>query len=162
MQITPQDSISDLQRMAKREKVGRVRVRILGIILAMEGRTGREIGAVFGVDQRSVREWVGRYNRGGVAALQEQPGRGRKMRLKEADRERFQARVEVGAQPADGVCTLRGLDFQRILKDEFGVVYSLNGVYRLLHRLGYSSLMPRPQHEKSKPEVQEAFKKSPR
>ena len=58
MQITPQDSISDLQRMAKREKVGRVRVRILGIILAMEGRTGREIGAVFGVDQRSVREWV--------------------------------------------------------------------------------------------------------
>ena len=31
-------------------------------------------------------------------------------------------------------------------------------VYDLLHRLGYSSLMPRPQHEDANPEVQEFFK----
>ena len=29
---------------------------------------------------------------------------------------------------------------------------------RLLHRLDYSSLMPRPQHEQANPEVQEFFK----
>ena len=31
-------------------------------------------------------------------------------------------------------------------------------VYDLLHRLDYSSLMPRPQHEQANPEVQEFFK----
>jgi DDE superfamily endonuclease/Winged helix-turn helix len=31
-------------------------------------------------------------------------------------------------------------------------------VYDLLHRLGYSDLMPRPQHDKTNPEVQEFFK----
>ena len=35
---------------------------------------------------------------------------------------------------------------------------SLQAVYDLLHRLGYSSLMPRPQHEDSNPEVQAFFK----
>jgi hypothetical protein len=34
----------------------------------------------------------------------------------------------------------------------------LQAVYDLLHRLGYSSLMPRPQHEDSNPEVQAFFK----
>ena len=31
-------------------------------------------------------------------------------------------------------------------------------VYRPLHRLDYSSPMPRPQHEQANPEVQEFFK----
>ena len=35
---------------------------------------------------------------------------------------------------------------------------SLQAVYDLLHRLGYSDLMPRPQHEDANPEVQEFFK----
>ena len=35
---------------------------------------------------------------------------------------------------------------------------SLQTVYDLLARLGYSSLMPRPQHEDTNPEVQEFFK----
>jgi len=35
---------------------------------------------------------------------------------------------------------------------------SLQAVYDLLHRFGYSSLMPRPQHEDANPEVQAFFK----
>jgi hypothetical protein len=38
------------------------------------------------------------------------------------------------------------------------VVGPLQAVYDLLARLGYSSLMPRPQHEEADPEVQEFFK----
>src|SRR5262249_20602101 len=60
--------------------------------------------------------------------------------------------------PEDGTCTLRGSDARRILRDEFGVTLGRQAVYDLLHRLGYSSLMPRPQHENANPEVQEFFK----
>ena len=67
-------------------------------------------------------------------------------------------RLDAPPRPEDGVCTLRGLDVRRILEQEFGVLMSLQAVYDLLHRLGYSSLMPRPQHEDANPEVQEFFK----
>ena len=46
----------------------------------------------------------------------------------------------------------------RILRDEFGVEYSLNGIYALLHRLGFSSLAPRPRHRNTDPAAQEQFK----
>ena len=59
--------------------------------------------------------------------------------------------VEAGATPEDGVCTLRGRDVVRILNQQFGVKYSLQGAYDLLHRLGFSSLRPRPRHRKNDP-----------
>ena len=43
-------------------------------------------------------------------------------------------------------------DARRIIEGEFGVKYSLPGVYVLLHRLGLSSLVPRPRHKKNDPE----------
>ena len=42
--------------------------------------------------------------------------------------------------------------------DKFGVSLRRQAIYDLLHRLDYSSLMPRPQHEQANPEVQEFFK----
>ena len=57
-----------------------------------------------------------------------------------------------GATEADGgVCSLRGVDAVRILEAEFGVRYTLDGVYDLLHRLRLSCLVPRPRHRKNDP-----------
>lgn len=41
----------------------------------------------------------------------------------------------------------------RILEKEFGVHYTLDGVYDLLHRLKLSCLVPRPRHRKNDPQV---------
>jgi hypothetical protein len=68
-------------------------------------------------------------------------------------------RLEAGPTPADEVCSLRGIDVQRILAEEFGVLRSLAAVYHLLHRLGYSYLTPRPRHRRSNPAAQEQFKR---
>ena len=74
----------------------------------------------------------------------------------------FRERIDAGPTPADGVCTLRAKDVREILRAEFGVAYSLAGVYLLLHRLGYSCLDPRPRHRKSDPAARKEFeKKSP-
>ena len=59
-----------------------------------------------------------------------------------------------GPTPADGgVCTLRGKDAVRILQEQFGVQYTLDGAYDLLHRLGFSCLNPRPKHRKNAPQA---------
>ena len=50
---------------------------------------------------------------------------------------------------ADGVCSLRAKQAQQILAQEFGVAYTLGGIYDLLHRLGLSCLVPRPRHPKN-------------
>ena len=71
----------------------------------------------------------------------------------------FKARVDAGPRPSDGVCTLRGKDVVHILESEFGVGYTLDGAYDLLHRLGYSCLTPRPVHEKNDPALVQHFKK---
>lgn len=162
MQITEHDSLAALQRLAKTTPNARARIRFQGIVLGRQGETSAAIGKALGVDARSVREWVKRYNEGGAAALQEHPGRGRHSLLQDKDIALFRARIESGAQPKDGVCSLRGLDIQRILEEEFATTYTLNGVYRLLHRLGYSSLMPRPRHAQADKHRQEEFKKNSR
>ena len=55
---------------------------------------------------------------------------------------------------------LNGPAVKKILEQEFGVSYSLWGVYRLLHRLGFSCLCPRLQHEKADSQAQEELTKT--
>ncbi|WZP00319.1 winged helix-turn-helix domain-containing protein [Isosphaeraceae bacterium EP7] len=109
--------------------------------------------------ERQVYAWVARYNADGPDALDDRPGRGRKGPLTDDEPQRLKARLLAGPTEADGVCTLRGEDFRRILHDEFGVVRSLQDVYDLLHRLGFEPLRPRPQHPGGDAEAQAAFKK---
>lgn len=98
-----------------------------------------------------------RYNRLGPEILQEQPRSGRPPRLSGPDLFRFLQRVEAGPKPEEERATYYGLDYKRILEDEFGVILSLQGVYDLLHRHGFSSLMPRPQHKDADEELQAIF-----
>jgi len=74
--------------------------------------------------------------------------------------QKFCRRIAKGPSKQDGVSVLNGPAIKRLLEREFSVVYSLWGVYDLLHRLGYSCLCPRPQHEKADPKAQEEFKKT--
>jgi hypothetical protein len=53
---------------------------------------------------------------------------------------------------------VRGADIRRILEHGFVAHDTLSGVYKLLRRLGYNDLMPRPQHLDTAPEAQEFFK----
>ena len=86
--------------------------------------------------------------------------RGNKPALSPGQQETFKTRLLAGPTGADGgVCTLRGKDIQGILERSFGVRYSLNGVYNLLWRLGYTSLAPRPRHEEQDRKIIEDFKR---
>jgi transposase len=114
------------------------------------------------MSERQLRNWVHRYNAEGVAGLRDRPRPGQPPHLASDQVERFKQRIRAGARPEDEVCVLRGTDVQRILQKEFEAAYSLPGVYFLLHRLGFSSLVPRPRHQHADEQVQAAFKKTSR
>ena len=62
-------------------------------------------------------------------------------------RARFKDRIVAGAELVRyGVVAFRGVDAQRILKEEFEIDCSLSSSYRLRHRLKLSWLAPRPRH----------------
>ena len=150
--------LDDLQRLAKAITTKRVWLRYQAVILAAQGRSAAEVASALGCSVRAVQAWVARYNRGGPEALRERAHPGRPPRLTGPELARFRARVEAGPTPEDGTCTFYGPDLRRILEREFGVLLGLQAVYDLLHRHGFSSLMPRPQHKDADEELQAIFK----
>jgi transposase len=101
-----------------------------------------------------VQEWSYAYRDGGVEAVRPGKSSGRPTKLPRDREQAFKARMLGGATEADGgVCSLRGADAAKILEAEFGVRYTLDGVYGLLHRLKLSCLVPRPRHRKNDPQV---------
>ena len=158
MHVQSHHTLDELQHHARAIAKKRLWLRVQAVILAQQGRSAPDIAAVLGCSRRAVLGWVATYNRGGLPALVERPHTGRRPRLAGPDLVQFQERLEAGPRPEDGVCTLRGPECRRILEHEFGVVLGRQATYNLLHRLGLSSLMPRPQHEDVNEEVQEFFK----
>lgn len=153
----------DLERLTKllnRESKGKQRDRYRMALLALRGWDALRIAEALSSNRRTVQAWVYRYREGGIDALRPHPLPGRPTKLAREREAQFTARMKAGPRTGDGVCTLRGKDAVRILKNEFSASYSLEGAYNLLHRLGYSCLKPRPRHEKNNPEAMEKFRKA--
>lgn len=151
----------DLQRLHElmdRERDALRRDRYRAVHLALQGREAVDIADRLDRSRRSVQDWVYAYRDGGIDAIQPKPRPGRTPKLPREREAELKARLDAGPRPEDGVCTLRGRDVVRILEAEFGVRYSLDGVYDLLERLNYCCLAPRPRHEKNDPTAQQQFK----
>src|SRR4051794_59158 len=158
MDVAARDSMDRLQEHAKGCRNTRTWPRIQAVIPAKQGDTAPEIARVLGVSRRAVQAWVAAYNHGGPEGLLDRPHPGRAP-IPPRDREaRLLERIDAPPRPEDGVCELRGAGIRRVLEQEFDARYSQSGVYKLLHRLGYNDLMPRPQHPDSGPEAREFFK----
>jgi transposase len=156
--VAEHHSLAQLQVLADAIPQKRSWKRVQAVILAKQGWTASHVAQSLGCSLRAVKNWVAQYNRGGVEALHERPRAGRPRRLDPEHYPRLKERLDAPPTEEDGVCTLRGHDIRRILAQEFGVLMGRQAVYDLLHRLGYSNLMPRPHHEEANPEVQEFFK----
>jgi transposase len=150
-----------LEALVRSEADAKQRDRYRAVLLAMDDLEGDEIAGMLGRSPRFVDEWAGRYRRGGLAALvpRKQPGRKPKLTPEQETklRERLDAAARDGPPVEDGVCTLRGRDVCRIVEEEFGVIHTLGGIYDVLRRIGYSSLVPRPRHRKNDPAAMERF-----
>jgi transposase len=155
----PEDA-AELSRLIREARDAKQRDRLRAIELAIAGRATLEIQEMLGRSRHFVQRGCYTYRDHGLGAVKAKRQTGRPPTLPAERNVAFKQRVLDGPLPGaqgDGVCTLRGRDCQRILKEEFGASYELQGVYDLLHRLNLSVLVPRPQHRKSDPEAQQAW-----
>jgi transposase len=160
MNVKPHDTAQQLQKHYRSEINARLARRIHGVYLASKGLTCPQIMEITGSARRTIQQWVAKYNTGGIEALKDSPRCGAPPKLSPKQQHALCKRIEAGPTKQDHVSVLNGPVVKKLLEQEFGVSYSLWGVYRLLHRLRFSCLCPRPQHEKADSQAQEEFKKT--
>jgi len=146
------NDIDELQRRIRNTRNAKQRDRYRVVLLAIRGLTTLQIMDKLDRSRGFVQRWTYVYRDHGLEAIYEQPRSGTPPKLRREDEQTFKDRLNGGPLETDGVCTLRGKDVQRILKEEFGAKYTLDGAYAVLHRLGLSRLRPRPKHRKNDPQ----------
>jgi transposase len=149
----------ELTRRIRCQTDAKQRDRYRAALLAIEGEPTQTIQATLARSRGFVQRWAYAYRDHGIDAIGEQPRGGSSPKLDPQAQTRFIERFKAGPVPgADGGrCTLRGKDAVRILAEEFGVNYSLNGAYKLLHRHHLACLRPRPQHRHNDPQLMQQW-----
>jgi len=150
---------STLEALGERRKDARVERRIIALRQIALGRNAAEAAETVGVNEKTIREWVAAFNVEGASSLRYDRHKGRIPHLTPEQEAELAEAVRKGPPPEMKIEVWRGWALRQWVEERFGVTYSGSGLYRALHRLGFSSLMPRPVHPDSDPAVQEEFKK---
>ena len=160
--ITRHELGSDgLRREAARCRDAAAARRMLALALVLEGGSREAAARAAGMDRQTLRDWVHRYNAGGLAGLHDRPRSGRQPRLTPEQMAELEKVVDDGPDPeTDGVVRWRRVDLQALIKARFDVALHERSVGKLLRRLGFARLSVRPQHPSSDPVAQDAFKKT--
>ena len=90
-----------LQAGYKQGKSHQFRTRCQAVLLSAQGYKVQELSSLLGVSDLSIYQWYSRFEAGGVAALQNRPGRGRKPLLcieNQAYRQMVSEHIERDAQ----------------------------------------------------------------
>lgn len=158
MEVTKHHSIEELEQFAAAEKHAARHLRLRAVILAKRGWEAVPIGEALGKSRRTIQAWVSGYNRDALDGLIDRRSGNNRHLTDEQEQELCEHLGRASEDPEAG--PRHAAELQPWIEEHFGVTYSLSGLYELLHRLGYSWLMPRPRHPKHDPEAQAAFKKT--
>lgn len=152
---------ADLRAAAGKSRDAKAARRMLALALVLEGVDRTRAAETCGMDRQTLRDWVHRYNAEGLAGLSDRSKGVRVPRLAPVQMADLAAWVEAGPDPErDGVVRWRRQDLQRRIAAAFGIEVHERTVGKYLATLGYRRLSVRPQHPRTDPGAQAAFKKT--
>jgi transposase len=158
---TDRGSGGELLAIAAKCRDGAQVRRRLALAMVLEGAPRSEAAARNGMDRQTLRDWVHRYNAGGVDALKSRERSGRTPYLTEAQMAELRQLVLDGPDlTTDKVVRWRIVDLQGAVKRRFAVDVHQSTVGKWLHQLRLTRLQPRPVHPKKDPAAETAFKKT--
>ena len=136
-----------LRRAAARCREAASARRMLALAMVVEGTSRMDAARACGMDRQTLRDWVHRYNAGGLAGLSDRPQPGPKPRLTAEQEAEVAEWVEAGPDLArDGVVRWRRVDLRARIAEQFGVALHERSVGKLLARLRFRRLSLRPRH----------------
>ena len=137
--------------------------RELIIKLKQDGKKQQQIAQLIGCSQAAVSKWISKYRSG--RTLETLPRSGRPTKLNGARLKKLRSKLLLEVKKVNKkYCSLSTKQFAGIIKKEVGREYSMRHVERIMHKIGFSLIKPRPKHIKQDPrkekEFREQFKKN--
>jgi transposase len=158
----PEGTTRHLQTLLKQARRSDERTRIQAVLMrAAFSLTPGQIATATGLSLNSVRQLHSRFLREGDLCLIGRPGRGGRRRelLPREQQKAFLARYEADA--AKGL-VLSVAQIKHDYETELGHAVSPASIYRMMERIGWRKVVPRPFNPKKEPGSEEAFKKNTR
>jgi transposase len=118
-----------IEERRRHERDARLVNRLSAMLWLDDGRTRLEVAQLLGLNPKTVKNWLKLYLKGGLDALCTLHYRGDGGELSTAQAEELKKEVETGRFR----CAAQARQW---IEDTFGVVYTTDGVRRLLSRLG--------------------------
>jgi transposase len=143
----------------KKERNGRMRIRLLALQHLKEGKSVTSICNNLKVARERVYVWVNNFKKNGLEGLKERPGRGRKPLISREQEKQIISFVEASSKSQKGG-RIMGNDVVKFIFENFNIRYGLSSTYHLLHKLGFNWITSRSIHPKTDLASQEMFKKN--
>ena len=162
VKITRTDHTAEaLRGLAAKSNDGAQVRRLLALALILDGHPRRAAAERSGMDRQTLRDWVHRYNDGGVTGLRSVRIGGRTAALTAAQMAELRELTIKGPVPeTDKVVRWRCVDLRAEVSRRFTVTVSEGTIGKWLRKMGLTRLQPRPFHPKKDGAAQETFKKT--
>lgn len=156
-----ENMVMALQDEIRRNDASRYDHRLHGVLLVAQGMSCPQVARLLGDAPRTVVNWVQRFERKGLSALQEGDRSGRPSRLSPEQIEQIESALRQSPRQSGIDAGLwDGPTLSAYLKREFNVLLKVRQCQRLFRQMGFRLRKPRPQVAKADPEIQKTHKKT--
>lgn len=132
--------------------------RELIVKLSKQGKKQQEIAELIGCSQPTVHFWIHRKKQG--FSLETLPRSGRPTPLTKKTLKKLKDRITAEVRAANKkYCSLNTKQLAEIIRQDINKEYSIRHVERIMHKLEFSRITPRPQHIKNDPKKVNAFRR---
>jgi len=137
------DTIKQTRRIARMNHDQDVDLKLTSLLMVADGMVQKDVSEILNVPLRTLESWIEKYRNDGIQGVAKGPYPGRSAKLDEKQMAELAQMIEVGPEESGldtGVWTIPIL--VRIVKNRFGVAYSVSGLRKLVHALGFSVQYP--------------------
>ena len=154
--------VKEFENKYKQEKEIRAKIRLQILLLRKKKYTQQEIAVSTSVTQGTVSNMCKRFLKEGWNSVYDKPRSGKPAALNKKQKE--QLRLAMREELVNGKIH-RGWqtkDARIFIKEQFKQEYTPRHIRRIMHQLGMSWKVPRPQHQRQQPGSLAYFKKNSR
>ena len=138
-------------------KTAELKERELIISLSNKNKSSYEIADILGVSQTKASFWIRRYKNTGN--LENRPRSGRPTPINAKALKSISNLINQRLiQPANRRAGVSTKEVKQLIKNKIKKKYSLRHVERIMHKMGFSPITPRPSHIKKDENAKEKFK----
>ena len=122
-----------------------------------EGKNQQEIAELLKCHQTSVSRFLSKYKRKGI--VENLPRSGRPTKLTKKALGQLKNKILTSIKSANNkYCSVSTKQIKELVHQEIGEEYSMRHIERIMHKLGFSLITPRPQHLRHDQEKVDKFR----